>query len=102
MAYYQTRRDLSLYLGARIEGLVKCIHQGTGVSTYIYIYIYIYIYSGSGSASDFIYSVYLVDHGNYINVLCCYLIVTWSDKTSLIAKKHTCLLNLVYLLLHMS
>ena len=29
-------------------------------------------------------------------------IVTRSDKTSLIAQKHTCLLNLVYLLLHMS
>ena len=28
--------------------------------------------------------------------------VTRSDKTSLIAQKHTCSLNLVYLLLHMS
>ena len=28
--------------------------------------------------------------------------VTWSDKTSLIAQKHTCSLNLVYLQLHMS
>ena len=28
--------------------------------------------------------------------------VTRSDKTSLIAQKHTCLLNLVYVLLHMS
>ena len=30
------------------------------------------------------------------------LYVTRSDKTSLIAQKHTCSLNLVYLLLHMS
>ena len=33
---------------------------------------------------------------------CQKLIVTQSDKTSLIARKHTCSLNLVYLLLHMS
>jgi len=36
-------------------------------------------------------------------VHCCYIYyVTRSDKTSLIAQKHTYSLNLVYLLLHMS
>ena len=45
---------------------------------------------------------------NIYNITCVcqmyftYNYVTRSDKTSLIAQKHTCSLNLVYLLLHMS